>query len=411
MEYFDRLGERIYGLWQAKDLDERELPAIAERALVDDPAHRQVSSLEPLLWLRDRTTLPEQLDFPGMFGQPPLTLYRRGPLVVDVYYWLDGTTSIHQHAFSGAFQVLSGSSIHTHYGFTPHERIHSRMQLGALALQGSEYLAAGATRQIQSGNRFIHALFHLDRPSVTVVVRSVDESDTLPQFNYHRPSVAIDVPARSDAVFTRQLQALRILKEGDPAGFDGMVSQLSRSVDFYKFFLLLRECARIEGDVDLIAERLQRGRERHGARVDLLHDVFREELRQSAIISRRRHVRDKDHRFFLALLANATSRSMLLDLVAQSHPERDPVDHVMGWIRELVSAKSSLRDSDSNAFGLPLDDEMLELMSLLLRGRSKDEIRAELASSGYDTEGLDGQVATFSEALRRSYMLSVLFAT
>jgi hypothetical protein len=410
MEYFDRMGDRIFGLWQERNLDEHTLPSIAERVLVDDPAHRQLSALEPLLWLQGRKSIPEQLDFPGTFGQPPLTIYRRGPLVIDVYYWMDGTTAVHQHAFSGAFQVLSGSSIHTEYGFVSDERIHSRMHLGKLSHKKSECLNVGATRQIRSGDQFIHALFHLDRPSVTVVVRCTNQTDVLPQFSYHRPHVAIDVPARSDALFTRQVQALHVLKETDLAAFDGMVASIGEEVDFHNFYLLLREYSRLQGDFALIEEKLQLGRKRHGARIDLLRPVLREELRQGAIISRRRHVRNKDHRFFLALLANATSRGMLLDLVAQRDADCDPVDRVMDWIRELVASKSSVSESEPNAIGLPLDDEMLLLMSLLLRGSSAEQIRSHLVRGGYDPEGLDRQIASFMEAMNGSYLMSILFS-
>jgi hypothetical protein len=42
---------------------------------------------------------------------------------VEVVFWAEGTTAIHQHSFSGAFQVLVGSSIHTLYGFERGEAV------------------------------------------------------------------------------------------------------------------------------------------------------------------------------------------------------------------------------------------------------------------------------------------------
>ncbi|MFN2514442.1 MAG: hypothetical protein ABR568_23900, partial [Pyrinomonadaceae bacterium] len=55
-------------------------------------------------------SLPHQYDVEGRFGNPPITLFAGPRFHIDVYYWLDGTTSIHQHSFTGAFQVLLGSS-------------------------------------------------------------------------------------------------------------------------------------------------------------------------------------------------------------------------------------------------------------------------------------------------------------
>jgi hypothetical protein len=37
---------------------------------------------------------------------------------IEALFWVDGTTSIHQHSFSGAFQVLAGKSIHSRYRST-----------------------------------------------------------------------------------------------------------------------------------------------------------------------------------------------------------------------------------------------------------------------------------------------------
>jgi hypothetical protein len=408
VEYFDRIGDRIFGLWRDTNFDEPELPPIAERVLADDPAHLQVPPLGPLRWIQGRASIPPQLDYHGLFGQPPLTVYRCGQLAIDVYYWMDGTTSIHQHAFSGAFQVLSGSSIHTEYEFTSDERINSLMQLGKVSYRASECLEVGATRQIRSGNQFIHALFHLDRPSVTVVVRCVEESDAHPQFFYQRPHVAIDFGPRPDVLITRQLQALKVLKEVEPSSFEAMVSAVACEADFFTFFLLMREYTLLQGDLAATAERLEMGRKRHGARVDLLKPVFREVLRQDTIISSRRQVRNKDHRFFLALLANATSRTMLLKLVAQRYPERDPIDLVIEWLRELVAAKSKVPETDANWLGLPLDDEMLLFIAPVLRGHEAHDIRAQLLANGYDAKGIDGKIAAFATVIS-SHLLSILF--
>ena len=98
-------------------------------------------------------------------------MYRGRGFYIDVLFWLDGTTNIHQHGFWGAFQVLAGSSVHCRFGFDLAEEINHRLRIGKLRLLETELLGLGAIRKILGGELFIHSLFHLDRPSVSIVIR------------------------------------------------------------------------------------------------------------------------------------------------------------------------------------------------------------------------------------------------
>src|SRR5206468_3671410 len=143
-------------------------PDIAAQALLESDLTGRVDSWEIIRWVHTTPDLPRQQDPKGKFGDPPITLFTGARFYIDVYYWLDGTTSIHQHSFSGAFQVLLGSSVHSHYRFKKDREINPYFLIGEVLLQDVSLLTKGKIREIRPGGHFIHSLFHLERPSVTI---------------------------------------------------------------------------------------------------------------------------------------------------------------------------------------------------------------------------------------------------
>src|SRR5690606_15983271 len=126
------------------------------------------------------------------FGQPEIIAYDHPRFYIQLLFWLDGTTDIHQHEFSGAFHVMAGSSIHALYQFDPKHTITPHLQLGDVRMKKIELLETGTTVPIISGSKCIHSLFHLETPSVTVVVRTQNDPGTSPQFNFLPPHIALD---------------------------------------------------------------------------------------------------------------------------------------------------------------------------------------------------------------------------
>src|SRR4051794_26155989 len=98
MEFFEKLGAAVERQWQAIDRDERAFPEIAVRAISEADPQRNLGYLEAIREALTGRLLP-QADPEASFGEPPLTLYTGGGFFIDLLFWLDGTTSIHQHAF------------------------------------------------------------------------------------------------------------------------------------------------------------------------------------------------------------------------------------------------------------------------------------------------------------------------
>ena len=101
--------------------------------------------------------LPIQATFGSDFGQPPVTVFWHPRFFIDVLVWNSGTTSIHDHAFSGAFALLQGTSLHTQYEFRESENLGPHFKLGALQLGAVELLQLGSSRQIHAGSSFVSA--------------------------------------------------------------------------------------------------------------------------------------------------------------------------------------------------------------------------------------------------------------
>src|SRR5262249_43960102 len=205
MEFFQKLGSLIEERWKYRDYDEEIFPSIAAEALNETDPSKWVNPWDIIRWVNTTDQLPTQQDIPAAFGNPPITLFNGPRFHIDVYYWVDGTTSIHQHGFCGAFQVLLGSSIHSHYRFTPRRVINQNLMVGDISLEAVDLLEKGAIKRILAGNEYIHSLFHLDRPSATICVRTYQTYRGVPQFKYHKPYFA-DNPFFKEHLNIKQTQ-------------------------------------------------------------------------------------------------------------------------------------------------------------------------------------------------------------
>ena len=287
MKVFEELGALIEERWKNKNYDEEVFSSIAQQALMEADLLNRVDPWEIVRWTQAATQLPLQQDIDAKFGNPPITLYNGSRFYIDVYFWLDGTTEIHQHSFCGAFQVLAGSSIHSHYAFELVEEINSRFLVGNTVLKGVKLLREGDTQQILPGNQYIHALFHLERPSATITVRTYGLPKNQPQYSYLKPHIAHD-PFYKEPQTIRRLQTTSLLLQMKHAEADSFVADLLSHSDFQTAFYVLQTAFIHFSENDLaslfnsssIMKRfdalMQTARLRHGALVDFLPPVFDE---------------------------------------------------------------------------------------------------------------------------------------
>src|SRR5215212_4743531 len=138
LTFFNELGRNVLERWKRENFSLEKFPEIARAALDERPPakHVDLAALMRDFLLSDEQ--PFQTDSP--FGEPELVAYTHPRFYVQLLFWMDGTTAIHQHEFSGAFHVMHGSSIHAHYDFEKSHPITPYLKVGNVKMKKMEIL-------------------------------------------------------------------------------------------------------------------------------------------------------------------------------------------------------------------------------------------------------------------------------
>lgn len=423
MQIFNDLGALIEQRWRAENYAEEIFPALAAQALTEAAIDKKVVPWEIIQWVLSATHLPQQQDILGKFGNPPITLFSGPRFHIDIYFWLDGTTSIHQHAFCGAFQVLTGSSIHSHYSFDCAQQINEHFLVGTMKLENIELLEQGMIQPILPGDRYIHSLFHLDRPSTTICARTYHTASGAPQYNYQKPYFAID-PFYSEPLTIKQRQSAALLFQVEHPDALTMVDDLLSKADFQTTVELL-DLARsflsgkpLENAFGLVTgeEQYQKleatALARHGDLINKMRAVVDESRRQNNLIHRRNQVTSPEHRFFLALLLNVPDRKRLLEMVAQRFPDNDPIETVTDWVEELATTKL-WGSAEANVLGVNnFDEDYLWVLQSLLQGNSLAQtIQENAAENSIEcTPDERNKIAELYDSIAQALLFKAIFA-
>jgi hypothetical protein len=353
----DGLGLQVESDWRAVDYSPVVFPELAERLLREANLPEQVSPDELTTWVLESATLSPQADPSARFGQPPVTLFRGARFYIDALFWVDGTTTVHQHGFSGAFQVLTGSSIEMLFSFDVDRTFDGHFALGTLKVSSTGLLRRGDVRPIWSGKRLIHSVFHLDRPSVSIVVRTTTDPGAGPQFNYARAGVARN-PFFADEASERKLQIVSMLRSVQHPSFERQVGDLIAKSDLHTAYRVIRECAS-HGIVDRLIDRVP-----DKVAAEKFRLAVKDHRRELFLVGRRGLVTDYELRFFLGALLNAPRRCDVLTLTRQMRPDLEPALQIAAWLRQLskITAKLQVEGAlwQPNLLGLPEFDDHLE---------------------------------------------------
>lgn len=392
MKVFDELGNKVEERWKAVEYDEELLPSIAKSALEEADVPSKTDPWEIIEWTLAERELPAQRDLPSNFGDPAITLYSSARFHVDVYFWFDGTTSVHRHGFCGAFQVLHGSSIHSWYEFETRKRLNRFTEIGEMKLKLCELLNVGDIQEIWSGKRYIHSLFHLDRPSATIVIRTHRSPLHPPQLNYHKPCLGID-PFFEEPNTIKKIQAAAALLRAERPDADDLLESYLRGSDFQTCFNILnslkglvshdamRMMFNVEASSDRFGKLLDVVAKEHPEEADVLPAVFDYAERLGRIIRQRSYVTDPELRFFLALVLNVEGRDNILTLITERFPDVDPVEKILDWVEALAGMRV-MGAGVSNALGIEgFDDADLLILENLLKGMDDDQAKREFIES------------------------------
>jgi hypothetical protein len=398
MEFFQTLGSLVTRLWKERNYNEQDFPEVAIRSLAELPPDQHVSFWDVAKWALTVEPLPSQVDLGAKFGQPPLTVYKGRDFRIEVLFWVRGIPAIHQHSFSGAFHVMHGSSLQSLWDFELTEQVAIRLAYGRVFLKKAELLRKGDSRPIIAGKGLIHSTFHLDRPSVTVVVRTLGEINQLPQYSYLPPTIAYAQDEEIPSV-KRRTQLLRMLLfSGKRAEYYEVARHLLETEDAYSVFQFLLSTFQMIEDEDERHNLLFAARLKYPKLIEALQPALLQDERRNKILEIRERISSSDLQFFLALLLNIPQRHPILSLIKQRYPSRDPVTTITTWVHEL---------SELGVLGVRFPEPWLLMLQCLLMQHSEQEIQ-EAFSDRYGAEhtlNMESALGELSIGLHNSWLL------
>lgn len=300
--YIDELSASVIERWRANDFRREAFPEVASECLAVTPPRESIDLGQLTRWIMFSDQLPFQQHFGSSFGEPSVTLFWHPRFYIEALHWMTSTPAIHNHAFHGAFTVLHGSSLHTEYDFHCERAVTDVLQFGELKAQQSQRIEPGVTIGVNPGKEFIHSVFHLETPSVTLVVRTHSEPDKSSRFEYLPPGVAFDRTVEDQAQ-TRRLQILQLLHQSNPAQYYQCASELLQATDVFQSFLVVRQ-AILELNVsgEIVANLVSQFRRRWEADADMVHAALLEARRRNKAISLRARIVNPEQRVLLGLL-------------------------------------------------------------------------------------------------------------
>ncbi len=278
--------------------------------------------------------------------------------------WMDRPLFMNT-AFSGPLQCAVHSSVHSQHRFlrpiSPIQRVSCKL-LGHVECIGIELLHRGDVRSI-CNSAYPHALFHLDRPSVSVVIRTFSSNEDKPQYDFLRPYIALNPTFRSAQDVTK-VRTLEMLSKTDWSFFSSVLPDaIAGSTDWFKLELFRRFLSLRWDDLMYLMD--SAGLLRDPRTIRILASVI-EERRINRIMGIRQVVRDPDHRRFLGFLLNSAGRDQLFSLIRIQFPQADPASLSLRWIAEIFREARN---------GIKLLPQHLIQLELSLSGKSTAEER------------------------------------
>lgn len=334
LPYFQDLGEYIESAWLKHHYDEAVFPPLVLDVLGQRPPTGKVEVRDIVEWFFGDLHPFRQPNASEIFGEPPIMLFQAPRFYIEALFWHSGTTDIHEHSFSGAFMVLAGSSVHSHWQFTRERMINSRMLCGRLDLISTEILRSGGMRPIHSGDRLIHQLFHLEVPSVTLVVRTYVDRHHLPQYKYLLPGLALDSEDR-DGTRTRRLVLINAMAKGQIEGLRDCSIKLIERCDLETTYNVFSTLTSRKVDSALMEDLYQIARQRHGDIVELFRRACEEERRTRIVTNLRSKVSDPKARFLLALLMLMPDRDSIFETIRLEFPDSEPIAAIDACIEPM----------------------------------------------------------------------------
>jgi len=324
------MSQWIAQRWKSECYDQPAFSEIAVEAVETfDPTTSH--SFEDIVGdVMQTTARPSQAHLDSGFGEPAITLFHHGSFYVDILFWNHVSTTLHQHGFNGAFQVLSGSSLEAEFTFARRTRLAGHFLLGELQFESMRRMEAGEIGRISAGPDSIHSVLHLARPTVSLVVRTARDMQQQPQYDYYRPHAAVD-PLFIDPLLHCRLQLLDTLIQTEHKQLPKTVCDLVAQSDAYSTYCVLRACLqRLDPQCEMFIRLIEFARAVHGDVIDEFQAVFAEYERERRLLNHFEHSHSESTREILAAVYSAGDKASLAAFAEQRYGADGAISIVQG---------------------------------------------------------------------------------
>jgi hypothetical protein len=362
VKLLEAIGDQVDAEWSAAGRAPEAFIDIAARAVLDATARAKLDPEEIVRWVQT-APYPNQ-DGENGYGEPAITFARREDFRVELIFWMDGVAPIHHHASEGVFYLIDGERLHGTYDFDVKDAsTHPGVILGDLRIKGVELLTGGDLCRIQPGLGFIHSLFYIGRPCLTISVRCVRPGAP---FHLHKNGRVLTDAADSRTTMNRRASAFGFFVRLHPEERVSMCKEVLEHADIILASTLLTVLRDDIGE-DEYATLLGVARARFGDWVERIVEAEAEERDKRTIEQALPGCRDRGARILLGLVWSGADGAMARALLERAFPGEDPLALVEGWMRALRGPRTPVEDL-SAALGLVPESE---LSALLRRFRAR----------------------------------------
>jgi hypothetical protein len=386
-EHLVQLGEQVNRRWNDSGREPSAFPGIAVEEIRNFAVHEIYNDRE-LFALLSGAHAERQLGG-GDFGAPPVTAYYHDGVVVDIYYWYEAETSIHDHKFSGAFSVLQGSTFSVTYRFRQDEQPDPLLGIGRLETLGQELLHKGAVRPIVGGDDFVHRTWHLERPTVSLCVRTEHDSHVATQFAYYPDSfrMASQYPAERDPMFARRARLIdTLMRLRHPLRFETCQEAILSSPPASACALAMHYLSYFSSAEANVKNLFREMRGAFGGWVGAFEAACKIHRNDTACFSALPRISDRHQKLIMAMLLTRLTPDAMLRVAGEAMPGDPPAVSMKRVLGELSAAKH-----------IAISEPMVELLGHALGSLSRG------------TPGLaEAERQTLYPALRNDHLLRPL---
>jgi hypothetical protein len=365
--------------WRQKDFRREALPDVATSSLAQAALHTRLDVATVLSQTLALLTQPHARGYHQ--SSTCVSLYQGRRFAITLHVWTDRIETPHAHGWRGGFQVLSGPVVHSIYRFEREEALSAGISRGTLVHERLDLMGPGDVASVRDP-RMIHGLCHIQAPSLSLAIRSVENTGVTGQYwGLGADTLEVDVESNGFEAVDDILICLGALALVDREAYRRELVSVVDRVGIGDAFWICRALGSRSLEArNLVLDAMQ------GERWQAWGTVIRKALRwieaETRLNAAFRRVRDTRERYLLALLRLAADGRQVLGVMQSlDGARRDGIQCTLEALERIVGAAGSALTLS------PINESMADILRALLEEPTLAHVRAHLAAE-YDEDSI-----------------------